>query len=214
MSRAIGYDEKKAIGELLIGRKVKKVNDDTIMLDNGTVLQIFGNRGGCLCGSGDYDITELNEVDNIITSVEFDYNPGGDHRDDLGEGYYKIFVYADNRKVNLVTLKGSDGNGHYGTGYEIIVVAPEKKADETFVPNWSELEPRWPFVLIGVKPGFGDSDDGITIKIDAGCGISNMEDTLSVLLVAASQLSGYQVPDRIARKMYESLEKKAVTDGN
>lgn len=125
MSTEIQYTEndQAAITELLVGRKVTKVANDQLTLDgDGMTLTFKGNEGGCSCGAGDYDLTELNGVDNIITSVTFEDNPSGD---DLpaGSGYYKIFVFADNQKINLATFEGSDGNGYYGTGYSITVTS-------------------------------------------------------------------------------------------
>lgn len=114
-------EEHDAVAALLVGRKVEKVDTNTIRLDNGMLLKLTGNDGGCSCGSGDYELTELNGVDNVITSVEFEDSPDGDDNPE-GTGHYRIFVFADNVKVNLATFEGSDGNGYYGTGYSIEVL--------------------------------------------------------------------------------------------
>jgi hypothetical protein len=116
------FDEtdKDAIKGLLIGRRVQKVGDDELRLDDGTVLTLGGHEGGCSCGAGDYDLVELNGVDNVITSVEFDDSPSGDEYPG-GEGHYRIFVYAGNERINLATFEGTDGNGYYGTGYWVAV---------------------------------------------------------------------------------------------
>lgn len=114
------HDDKSDIERILIGHKVTKVDKDTLTLDDGTLLTLIGNAGGCSCGSGDYDLVELDGIDNVITKVEFEDSPSGDDYID-GSGYYRIFVFADNRRVNLATFEGSDGNGYYGTGYSIRV---------------------------------------------------------------------------------------------
>jgi hypothetical protein len=114
-------EDKDGITALLVGRRVTKVYDQTLRLDNGTQLRFEGNEGGCICGAGDYELVDLNGVDNVITKVEFEDSPSGDDR--LGDGYYKIFVFADNVKINLATFEGTDGNGYYGTGYSIQIVA-------------------------------------------------------------------------------------------
>lgn len=119
-----------AVKELLVGHKVTKVADDTLELDDGRVLVLAGNEGGCSCGAGDYDLTELNGVNNVITNVEFEDSPDDDYGN--GDGTYKIFVFADNQRVNLATFEGSDGNGYYGTGYSIEVREP--KADGNVTP--------------------------------------------------------------------------------
>lgn len=116
------YDEtsEDAIRELLVGHSVAKVADDHLQLDDGTVLRVIPNQGGCACSAGDYDLTELNGTENIITAVELEDAPGP------GESghSYRIFVVADSKRINLLTVDGDDGNGYYGTGYAILVRKP------------------------------------------------------------------------------------------
>lgn len=125
--RRLNHDNKQEIADLLMGRKVERVDGEHIRLDDGTVIKAIGRDGGCACSAGCYDLEVLNGVDNIITRVEFDYAPAGDddypkhgnHPDDPDDkwtGYYRIFVYADNEQINLMQFNGSDGNG-----YEILV---------------------------------------------------------------------------------------------
>lgn len=126
-------EDQKDITNLLIGQKVEKVDSEHLLLSNGTVIKAIGHDGGCACNAGCYDLSVLNGVDNIITRVEFDYRPAGDyyersdfdgHPDDPSDswtGYYRIFVYADNQRINLMQFDGTDGNGYYGTGFEILV---------------------------------------------------------------------------------------------
>jgi len=97
---------------------VSKVADDHLLLDNGTLLKLVGNDGGCACSAGCYDLTALNGVENIITAVEFEDDPADDGHD--GDGY-RIFVFAGDQRINLATFEGSDGNGYYGTGYHVMV---------------------------------------------------------------------------------------------
>ena len=111
-------EDAAAIETLLVGHSVTKVSDGTLVLDDGTKLQLAGNMGCAGCINGQYDLTTLNGIDNIITKVELVNNPSD------GLGQYYIFVYAENVKVNLATFEGSDGNGYYGTGYTIQVQRP------------------------------------------------------------------------------------------
>lgn len=115
---------EREIVELLLGRTVTKVADDQLLLDDGTMLTLAGNEGGCSCGAGDYELTELNGCDNIITKVELENDPDGDDYARDAQGVYRIFVFADNQRINLATFEGSDGNGYYGTGYSITVTRP------------------------------------------------------------------------------------------
>lgn len=128
----LNEEDRDKITALLMGRRVVKVDDEHLMLDDGTTLKAIGHDGGCACSAGCYDLSVLNGTDNVITRVEFDYAPADDyehpahgkHPDDPTDdwkGYYRIFVYADNQQINLMQVDGSDGNGYYGTGYEIVV---------------------------------------------------------------------------------------------
>ena len=110
-------DDELMVKKLLVGHSVKKVDEDILQLDNGVKLRFIGNYG-CCCGAGEYDITELNECENIITNVEFETEGIGEY-----EGMsYKLFVYSENKKIKLLQCDGNDGNGYYGTGYHIDVI--------------------------------------------------------------------------------------------
>lgn len=99
-----------------------------LTLDDGTRIYAKGNEGGCSCSAGDYSLTHLATVDNVITSVRFEDRPDGDdyrNPDALDEGgWYRIFVVADATEINVASFEGSDGNGYYGTGYTLVVRRP------------------------------------------------------------------------------------------
>lgn len=122
---ALDENDGDEISALLMGRKVTKVSDDTLRLDDGTLLKFVGNADCCAY----YDIEQLNGVDNIITRVEL-LNDPDDEADYAAEGrkgagVYEIFVYAGEERINLVRFEGTDSNGYYGTGYTIWVTKPD-----------------------------------------------------------------------------------------
>lgn len=118
--------DEKEIKELLIGRKVK-VDGDNLVLDNGIILEVVANEGCGGCSNGWYSITKLNEVDNAITNVEFECDSiEANEENDYSDTSYKIFVFCEDTRINLLQVDGSDGNGYYGTGYEIIVKQKEE----------------------------------------------------------------------------------------
>lgn len=130
MSRDEHNPSEDRLRELLVGRSIvhSYTSDEqgdyyqsggdtgTLVLDDGTVLKVWGNDGGCACSSGCYPLAELNEVGNIITNVELEEAPAGDYTTDTYEGHYRIFVYAEHRQL-LASFEGTDGNGYYGTGW-------------------------------------------------------------------------------------------------
>ena len=115
----IEYYEEQKIKELLLYRKIVKVEYETLILDNGIELEIKGNEGCGGCGAGWYAVTELNTCENAITNVEFIED--SDTKDDYDETSYKIFVLAADERIKILQVDGDDGNGYYGTGYTIHV---------------------------------------------------------------------------------------------
>lgn len=113
----LDYDDEEQIRDLLIGKSVKKVNKDTLILNDGTELKIIPNEGCGGCSNGWYEITELNGCENIITNVTFECIDNSD--DDM---IYRIFVFAKDKNIKLLEVSGGDGNGYYGTGYSIDVI--------------------------------------------------------------------------------------------
>ena len=135
--------DAERLRSLLFGRKVVRaeVRDENptrydagptgfLTLDDGTVLKLWGNDGGCACSAGCYPLTVLNTWDNAITNVEVEERPDDesacpvcdryscDHKRDAG--WYRIFVVAEDRHL-LASFEGSDGNGYYGTGWWLSV---------------------------------------------------------------------------------------------
>ena len=106
-----------SITELLIGRRVIEVDNRLLTLDDGTVLEVVPNEGCGGCLSGDYYLEHLEAVNNAITDVELSCTVGSDETSKT----YRIYVYAHGIKHELLRVVGDDGNGWYGTGYELHV---------------------------------------------------------------------------------------------
>ncbi len=109
-----------------------------LTLSDGTQLRVWGNDGGCACSAGCYPLTHLAACDNIITNVEVEERRDDDdvetpcrtcdaeyYCDEEGhdnQGYFRVFVFADNERINVASFDGSDGNGYYGTGWWLDVM--------------------------------------------------------------------------------------------
>ena len=126
------------VAELLVGRRIVSVEHGEfeythpgygsgyrdkatgrLTLDDGTEILVTPNQGGCSCSAGDYYLTSLAACDNVITSVRTEIEDGK-----WDAKTYRIYVLADNVEINAVQIDGDDGNGYYGTGYELIVTLP------------------------------------------------------------------------------------------
>lgn len=133
-TETLNYTDETRIAALLTGRRITAVEQghfdrpgdqswgDSITgrltLDDGTVIYVAPNEGGCACSAGDYYLKHLATVDNVITSVRLAVETEDDESWEPDQSY-RIYVVAD-----AVEIDGNDGNGYYGTGYELIVVIP------------------------------------------------------------------------------------------
>lgn len=115
MEYRIPSSNEDEIRNVLVGRKVTGVDEqnDTLSLDDGTILKVRANEGCGGCNSGWFELTQLNSCDNVITKAEIDYQESGD-----GD-VYSLFVYAENTQIKLVESSGNIGNGYYGSGFSI-----------------------------------------------------------------------------------------------
>ena len=120
---SINQDEEQRIKELLMGRSIEKVSDDHLVLDDGTVIKVVPNEGGCACSAGDYWLNSLQGHENIITRGEL-VNEGPGTLQDYGEQHYRLFVFTLDERTEVFDIEGDDGNGYYGTGFELLVRKP------------------------------------------------------------------------------------------
>ena len=112
-------DELKKV---LLYRKIVDVSFNEyqgyMTLDDGTKLRLVANEGCGGCGNGWYYLTELNKCDNAITDVSIEYDT---HNYDE---VIKVFVIAEDRRIQIVNVEGDEGNGYYGRGFEVWVEKP------------------------------------------------------------------------------------------
>lgn len=140
-TKTLSHNDTDGITALLTGRRITAVEQghfdrpgeqswgDSITgrltLDDGTIVYVAPNEGGCACSAGDYYLKHLATVDNIITSVRLAVEPDPAQAESWEpDQSYRIYVVADATEINAVQIDGNDGNGYYGTGYELIVVIP------------------------------------------------------------------------------------------
>lgn len=119
----IDGENGEAVTNILHGRRIVAVDEgeETLTLDDGTILQVWPNGGCGGCPSGHYWLNDLAECDNIITRAEVRTRdePAGDyHADEV----ISIYVYAEGIAPKaVIEVQGSEGNGYYGRGFEIEV---------------------------------------------------------------------------------------------
>ena len=113
-----GYKLSEMLNKELVGQRIYKITNNTIELENGTILTIDPNKGCDVCNAGwaEMNITPSNPYfDAAVMNVE--YKDMSNKRSDS----FKIFIYmADNSSVTMNGNNGND-NGYYGSGFWVSV---------------------------------------------------------------------------------------------
>lgn len=124
--------------KLLRGRYVTSIDDGIITLDNGTELYIHGNDGCGGCESGWYWLEQVYKQGSRRARIMSAY-VGYDEDDKEAPSVYTIFVMVDGNptQLPLATVRGSDGNGYYGTGFTLTatVEKPPSKSHQRQPPQ-------------------------------------------------------------------------------
>lgn len=124
-TREITLDQNSDDGlytQILRGRYVTRIDDSTITLDNGTELHIQGNEGCGGCGNGWYWLEQVYKQGSRRTRIMSAYVAYDEEdKDEEGPSVYTIFVMVDGNptQLPLATVRGSDGNGYYSTGFTL-----------------------------------------------------------------------------------------------
>lgn len=106
--------------QLLRGRYVTSIDDGTITLDDGTELYIHGNEGCGGCESGWCWLEQVYKQGSRQARIMSAYVAYGEDDEDA-PSVYTLFVMVDGNptQLPLATVRGSDGNGYYGTGFTL-----------------------------------------------------------------------------------------------
>lgn len=141
-TKTLRENDAEEISALLVGRRIVATElgnferpdrgwskaSGKLTLDDGTEVLVVPNEGGCACSAGDYALTSLAACDNVITSVRLEVETDDEESWEPDQSY-RIYVVADATEINVVQIDGNDGNGYYGTGYELIVRLPTTDAE-------------------------------------------------------------------------------------
>ena len=113
-----GSQLSEMLNKELVGQRIYKITNNTIELENGTILTIDPNKGCDVCDTGwaEMNIVPSNPYfDAAVMNVE--YKDMSNKRSDS----FKIFIYmTDNSSVTMDGNNGND-NGYYGSGFWVTV---------------------------------------------------------------------------------------------
>lgn len=138
MSAILNEDNTGEIKDLLIGRRIVEATEHfpervgrwvqpsgRLTLDDGTRIYVTPNEGCGGCTAGNYSLEDLAATPNIITKVEVSTElREGESEWCTDSKSYRIYVWAENKKITALQVDGDDGNGYYGTGFRLTVIAP------------------------------------------------------------------------------------------
>nr|DAV25713.1 MAG TPA: hypothetical protein [Caudoviricetes sp.] len=117
--------QEEKIKETLISKQVTRIEqkDDftvEVTLDDGVILTLTGNEGGCCCGNGDWTISEIlsdsEKPSGRIMNAWVDDQIRSDEEMDEICGPIRVFIMVEGREYPLVEFNGYD-NGWYGHGF-------------------------------------------------------------------------------------------------
>lgn len=123
--------------QLLRGRYVTSIDDDTITLDDGTELYIHGNEGCGGCESGWYWLEQVYKQGSRQARIMSAYVAYGEDDEDA-PSVYTLFVMVDGNptQLPLATVRGDNGNGYYGNGFTLTAtVKPHPAPPLTVTPQ-------------------------------------------------------------------------------
>lgn len=169
--------------QLLRGRYVTSIDDGTITLDDGTELHIQGNSGCGGCESGWYWLEKVYKQGSRrarIMSAYVTYDE--DDPDEEAPSVYTIFVMVDGNptQLPLATVRGDNGNGHYGTGFTLTATIKTPPTSLATVTSQDIINA----LVDGQTPS--DVPD-----------IRNREDLLNAVVYTLQQTRGFDSPLRI-----------------
>ena len=98
---------RRDLAEVLVGRRITKIEGDKILLDNGVELTVEDESSCCAWFVGDIEAFDFE--DNVVTAVEY-----GDREPKIGgEDSYALEVFSAHKKIAQVNIEGDATSGYY-----------------------------------------------------------------------------------------------------
>lgn len=139
-SGAVQWYEKLKVEEIFLGKSIVAAErlssgEGQLTLSDGARVRLVPNEGASCCSSGAYELKKLTACANVITRAQIEveaYNgpkPGAKGKrgkkgvaSPYEDGHvYRLFVFTGQTKINVAHVEGDDGNGMYGSGFELFV---------------------------------------------------------------------------------------------
>ena len=121
---------QEALTKYLVGRRIITADNDTLTLDDGTTLRLYGSDYACCAGAhGGWEILDPDTLEAAITHVEYE-SDGFDDGYTRGETC-KITILHNQNPIALGDGYADAGNG----GYYFSVLSLEVAVNGSVVPD-------------------------------------------------------------------------------
>lgn len=110
----------------LIGRRIIKLTESYLELDNGYTVKIRPNYG-CDCGNGSAVIESdyVGEpLDAAVMGLEYEESWSDEYADNT---CFRIFILMKNNKISFEGSDATDGEPHYGSGFWVSATMPDDR---------------------------------------------------------------------------------------
>ena len=134
MAEASNYD--KAVAEFkkqIVGQTIKEVNEDSLVLDNGTVLELYESDHDCCAGAwAEFKVLDADNLHAGITDVDFRCSEWGredDYDDSYGTELTITILHNQNPIVHGNCMADAGNGGYY---FSVLSLRVKVKDEEVF----------------------------------------------------------------------------------
>jgi len=115
------YGTEENFKELLVGRKVKEIKDLTLVLDNGTEIELIDSVDCCSWFTpsiSNYDLLQSNHIITDVTTTE--------NTDDSPDGF-TLHILSEAMPLFDIQIEGDASNGYYLHSIYLDIKKPEEE---------------------------------------------------------------------------------------
>ncbi|MCQ9340840.1 hypothetical protein NQ028_06740 [Corynebacterium phoceense] len=126
----------KAVAEFkkrIVGQTIKEVNEDSLVLDNGTVLELYESDQDCCAGAwAEFKVLDANNLHAGVTDVDFSCDEWGsedDYDDSYGTDLTITILHNQNPIAQGECTANAGISGYY---FSILSLRVKVKGEEVF----------------------------------------------------------------------------------
>lgn len=134
MEEVSSYDQSVAeFKKRIIGQAIKEANEDSLVLDNGTVLELYESDHDCCAGAwAEFKVLDADNLHAGITDVDFSCSEWGredDYEDSYGTDLTITILHNQNPIVRGDCTANAGNGGYY---FSVLSLRVKVKGKEVF----------------------------------------------------------------------------------